>query len=95
VEDEEVTNGTDRLLGKLCGPSGNEVKRFTSSHSRMALVTLLLPYELPRTTEYLYGAFRFHDGEWKDKLLLHCRISFFVLFVANKVSFGFSVVSVK
>jgi hypothetical protein len=25
-EEEEVANVTDRLLGKLCGPSGNEVK---------------------------------------------------------------------
>ncbi len=61
---DDMTNHTaDTLLAKVCGPSGNEVKRFTSSHSRLALVTLSLPFEDTVATEYLDGAFRFHDGK--------------------------------
>lgn len=64
MEVEDVINQTDRrLLGRIC-PGGPEVKRFTSSHSRMALVTLVLPYEDPVGTEFLEGAFRFHDGKF-------------------------------
>lgn len=63
--DEEAYNHTersDRRLGKLCGPSGNEVKRFTSSHNRLVLLTTVSPYEDPLNSEFLEGAFRFHDG---------------------------------
>lgn len=60
---EAERNQTDRLLGKLCGPSCNEVKRFTSSHSKMAMVTLVFPHEEPLGTEFVEGAFRFHDGK--------------------------------
>ena len=65
MEEDMTNNVSDRLLGKLCGPTGNEVKRFTSSHSRMALVTLVFPFEDPLGAEFLEGAFRFHDGTLK------------------------------
>ncbi|CAG7720592.1 unnamed protein product, partial [Allacma fusca] len=70
--EEDPANYTDRLLGKLCGPSGNEVKRFTSSHSKMALVALVFPQLDEVGTEFLEGAFRFHDGQLFSALYCHC-----------------------
>lgn len=66
LEEETGRNKTsvDRLFDKLCGPSSNEVTRFTSTYNGLAISVVILSSDSPiGSAEVLEGAFRFHDGK--------------------------------